>query len=428
MMYSNHLKNLGGLINNYRSSDGIVNSLVFVTIGTFVSTILTFVFNLYAGNVLSPDEYGKFNLVQSLSLFIYLPMLLGLNTSLAKYLSEKSSRDRMEIISTTYVLIFMFTIISVAIYILSFNVVTGFFSLSGELYLLSILFAVSFVFYTIATYTLIGLLKLRLLSVYQMLYSFLILIILILILFALHINNYRLMVYPVIFAYAITGSMIYLKYILPFTGFIFHKDYAVILLRYGFYALIGQVTYSIYTNIDKIFIYKFLSGSDLGLYAAYTFSSISIGLIIINIINIVLFPNVSRSNNKKFIYGRINSILPLLTVISFLFVFSIESLLIKFFWTRYVFDLTLIILFAMASVLIVVNGIYTWLLNATGIMGVKITSFNSILIAIASFSLNLVLIPLIGIKGAVLSLIICYLLSIIYMRVKSIRVFNTVDL
>lgn len=427
-MYSYPFNNIKGLLNSYRSSDSIVNSLVLVAAGTLASTALTLVFNLYAGNILSPEEYGKFNVVQSMSLFIYIPMLLGLNTSLVKYLSEKSDSDRMAIISTTYVLVFTFTVISVAIYIISFNVVVRYLSLSRELFLLSVLFAACFVFYTITTYTLMGLLKLKLLSVYQLLYSLLILAILLLILFTFHINDYTLMVYPIILAYGITGSLIFLKYILPFTCFIFHKGYAIILLRYGFYALVGQTTYSIYTNIDKILIYKFLSGADLGLYAAYAFSSISIGLILINIINIVLFPNVSRSSNKKMIYDRVNSLLPLLMVISFLFIFSVESLLLKFFWARYAFDLTLIILFAMASILIVANGIYTWLLNATGIMGIKITSLNSILIAIASFSLNIALIPLIGIHGAVLSLIICYLLSILYMRVKCTRVFSTVDL
>jgi O-antigen/teichoic acid export membrane protein len=50
-------------------------------------------------------------------------------------------------------------------------------------------------------------------------------------------------------------------------------------------------------------------------------------------------------------------------------------------------------------------------MNAVGRKGIRLTSFAAIIIALANIFLNILLIPLIGIKGAIIATIISYILS-----------------
>ena len=68
--------------------------------------------------------------------------------------------------------------------------------------------------------------------------------------------------------------------------------------------------------------------------------------------------------------------------------------------------------FSIASILIVIDGLYAWLLQAIGLLGAKITSFTAILVALVNTGFNFILIPKFGITGAINSLVLSYVISI----------------
>jgi len=57
-------------------------------------------------------------------------------------------------------------------------------------------------------------------------------------------------------------------------------------------------------------------------------------------------------------------------------------------------------------------------MNAVGRKGIRLTSLAAIVITLANISLNILLIPLMGIKGAIIATIISYFLSFIIILSK----------
>jgi O-antigen/teichoic acid export membrane protein len=82
-------------------------------------------------------------------------MLMGFHASLVKYNAEKKNHERQQsIISTTYLLVSAFTVISVLIYLIFSSQISKTLSISEGLYYYSILYAVLYLVYTITTETL----------------------------------------------------------------------------------------------------------------------------------------------------------------------------------------------------------------------------------------------------------------------------------
>src|SRR5690606_33142482 len=109
-----------------------IKNVSYVGIGTIIASIFSFSFNILAGRVLGPAEYGAFTLVQSIGMFLYIPMLLGFHTALVKYNSEKIDYFRQRnIISTTYIIVFLFTSVSILFYMVLYKEIITIFSISS---------------------------------------------------------------------------------------------------------------------------------------------------------------------------------------------------------------------------------------------------------------------------------------------------------
>ena len=94
-----------------------IKNLSYVGIGTVIASVFSFTYNVLAGRWLGPSEYGTFTLVQSVAMFLYIPMLLGFHTAMIKYNAEKDDILRQRcIISTTYILVLLFTVVSLLAY------------------------------------------------------------------------------------------------------------------------------------------------------------------------------------------------------------------------------------------------------------------------------------------------------------------------
>ena len=59
-----------------------IKNLSYVGIGTIIASIFSFSYNILAGRWLGPSEYGTFTLIQSVAMFLYIPMLLGFHTAM----------------------------------------------------------------------------------------------------------------------------------------------------------------------------------------------------------------------------------------------------------------------------------------------------------------------------------------------------------
>lgn len=422
-----------GIFHEKMSEDvkNFFKDLSYVGLGTIIATIFSFTFNILGGRILEPSGYGKFALVQSIAMFLYIPMLLGLATALVKYNAEKEDYNRQRsIISTTYMLVFIFTIISIFIYHLFSSQISEIFLISKEIFYLAVFFAVLFVFHALTTNTIGSLHKMRMLSVLQPIHNA-VLLAFFLVFILLNFVSFKSMVFSVYLAYGIIGGVILMslhKYLI----FEFNKPWAKILTRYSRFAVLGGISFMLYTNIDKILINKYMLLGDVGLYNAYYYASINVISLFSGIFITVFFPTVSKYKDKTPIFKRVNKFIPFLIVFGLPFILLSEYLILKLFGEKYPINILLMLLFAITSLLVAWYGIYAWLFNSEGEKGVKITLSGTGTIAITNIILNIYLIPRIGLYGAIGSTAIAYCIGmcVIYARRGNIlqhRINNDMD-
>jgi O-antigen/teichoic acid export membrane protein len=399
-------------------------NLSYVGLGTIIGTIFSFTFNILAGRILGPSGYGEFTLVQSVAMFLYIPMVMGFGTAMVKYNAEKEDYNRQHtIISTTYILVFVFTIVSIISYYLFQSQILNLFSVSREIFYLSVVFAVLFVFYTLTTSTLRGLHEMKKYAIFQPIYGVILLSAFLVFIF-LNFLSFKSMVFSMCLAYGITGGVI-LAFLRKYLRFEFDKNWANRLTRYGSYAIIGGVSSAFYLNIDKILINKYMAIVDVGIYRAYSYSFITIIMLFIGVFVAVFFPVASKHENKGSIFKRINKIIPYIIILGLPLMIGSGFIILKLYGGEYPFDMKLALLFAIAGICISIDSIYGWLMNAVGRQGAKITSFAAIILALANIFLNVWLIPLIGIEGAIIATIVSYILSICIVLSKRKYFYNS---
>ena len=417
--YKSFLQNLVSLI--YRrifheeiSADvnAFLKNLLIIGIGTAISTLCSTIFTILGGRLLGPEEYGKFVLIQSVAMFLYVPMLLGFSTAMLRYTSEKDDYKRQSnIIITTLILVLLLTVASIMVYLIFASPLSRLFGISTDLFYLAITFAGLFVFYILTTSALRGLNRMRAYSVFQIIYGSIILLSFL----AFILNrqlSFKIMIYPTLLAYSIIIILIFVLFMRKLARWKFDISLARMLGKYSIFTAIGSLSFTFYSNIDRIMIGRYMTVTDVGIYGAYYAASISVAGLFWGMFNLVYFPTISSYKNKSPIFHKINKFIPYLVCLGIPCVLICEYIVLKLYGNQYSIDIFWMIYFAIASICIVIEGVYSWLLSAIGLRGAKISSFTAIVIAVVNVGLNFILIPKYGIAGAIICLIISYIVSI----------------
>ncbi|SES77379.1 Membrane protein involved in the export of O-antigen and teichoic acid [Methanococcoides vulcani] len=377
-----------------------LENMLYVATGTILATGFSFIFNVLAGRILGPTEYGKYVLVNSVAMLLYIPMLFGISTAMVKYNSEKGDFFRQKsIISTSYILVLIFTIASTLIYLEFSSELSQIFSISVDFLYLSIVFAFVFVFHTLTINTLRSLHKMKIFSLLRFAYGFLLLGVFMLLIFGNYFS-FKSMLISTYLSYVVT-SLLILVLIYKYVRLNFNKFWAKKIIKYSAFDIFSCVSFVLYTNIDKILINRYMLVEDIGLYNAYIFSSINVLGLFSGILITVLFPTISKYNDKRSILKKIKKIIPFIILFGLPFSAIAQYIILNLYGDNYPINLSLVLIFAITSVLFVVYDIYIWTFNSIGIEGVKLTMSGSVTIAIANIFLNLYLIPNFGLHGAI---------------------------
>jgi Membrane protein involved in the export of O-antigen and teichoic acid len=388
-----------------------IKNVSYVATGSLIAAGLMFAFNILAGRILGPSEYGKFTLINSIAMFLYIPMIFGMSTAMVKYSAEKRDFLRQQkIISTSYIYIIVFCLISTSIYLMFSSKIAPYFSVSVEQFHLAVIFAILFASYTLTTNTLRGLHEMKMYSIIQPIYGIIPLIVL-LTLLSIDYISYESVVFSMYFAYGIV-SVVIIVMIRKYLTLGLDKSWAKILIKYSTLNIFSSVSYMLYTNIDKILINKYMTVNDVGLYNAYSFSSISVMAIFSGILTTVLFPTISKYENKEETILNVNKYIPYLIFFGFILINVSQYIIISLYGNKYPIDLSLMLLFSIASVLSAIYEIYSWIFNSIGLKGVRITMKGTVTVAIINILLNLYLIPHFGLCGAISATAIAYSIAI----------------
>ncbi|MCQ6963410.1 oligosaccharide flippase family protein [Methanolobus chelungpuianus] len=409
----------GYLFHDRLSNDGfeILKNIIHVGVGTVIGSFLIVIFNILVGRMLGPEGYGQITLIDSIAMFLCPPMLLGVNTAMVKYNSEKLDFPRQQkIVSTSYILVFILSCLSLIFYILLADIIRSIFSVPPYIYYLSIIFSILYILHSLTTNTLQSLHKMNMLSISKLLYG---LVLLSSALIFMHFNS--LSVLSIITCLYLSYASVILLTLLStykLLRFKFDLKWAKTLFHYGTFSVFSNISYILYTNIDKILINKYMLVSDVGLYTAYYRSSISIIALISGILVTVLFPVMSKYENKSVILQRLNYFMPYLLIFGFLFSLISEYLIINLYGQDYQLKLSLVLLFAITAAIFSCYNLYTWIFNSVGIKGVKLTMLGTGSIAVANILLDIILIPMFGLLGAIGATALAYCIGIFIIIIR----------
>jgi len=390
-----------------------LKNVLYVSIGSIISAVFVIIFTILGGRILGPVEYGKFSLIQTVASFLLIPMLLGFATAMLKYSSEKNDFQRQSaIIITTSTLVLLLTTVCIFIFIIFTPWLSKLFAIPPEFFHLAIIFAGIWVFYTIVTSALRGLNMMKEYSIFQIVYGSILLLS-----FFIFIIDKRLtfgtMLYSMLITYFICTLTIIVMNMHKFTRWNFERSLVGLLSKYALISCIGGISATLYFNVDTIMISRYLNIKDVGIYNAYTTISIGGACLLFSMFIAVFFPTISRYEKKGIIFKRTNKIIPYIIIFGVPFMIVCEFISLKFYGNKYPIDWIWVILASIASIGVIIEGLYSWILNSVGSSGAKISAFCAICIAVTNIGLNILLIPLINIAGGLLSTIISFIIGIL---------------
>ena len=281
------------------------------------------------------------------------------------------------------------------------------FSIPQTLFNLSLLLFIFTIFHSFATSSLYGLLEMKAAGLFQVIYGAILLSAFAFFVFAIKFISFQAAVFSMIIGYLIvTGIIFFMKR--RYISLKLNREMASKLLRYSSYAVIGAICSVATVQLGKILINKYMGVADVGIYNAYFVASIGVASFFMLPLAEVLFPTASRYKNKEAIFRRFNKVIPYIVIIGLPSIILAQYVILALYGEEYPFDLRLAVLFGIADLGVSLYLIYGRLMNSSGVKGVKVTSLATVVMALIIIPLTMVLIPLMGITGAVIPLIVAY--------------------
>lgn len=403
---------------------GFLRNLSWVSVGGIISAAILFAANALIGRFLGPGEYGKFQVVLSIAQVLMIPMLFGFNTASTRYLSGGSPEAQERIRSTALSFVVLLTgIFSAGFFFAS----RFFFREESETVMFGILFAAFFSFFFLFRSFLQGYQKMKLLSLADTAYSLVVLAGVTLAIFFLpQRNTFDFIAISFLAGYAvfIGFAAVSLFGVFSRAGQWFHETEFRLLFRYGLLATAGSVSGALLGSVDRLILAYAVGDEAVGIYAVYALVSVTLFSQLVQIFVTALFPALSAAQEKHTLVKKIGR----LSLMSFLAVFfgsiPLMFLLLSLFGSSYPLSLTLILFFSLYSGLSVAYQIKMWFLNAEGPLGVRATVIGVFSCGILNLALNLLLIPLYSVEGAVFSLLISSTVLNRYFSLKMSSIFS----
>jgi O-antigen/teichoic acid export membrane protein len=386
-------------------------NLFYIAFGYSVAAMCVFVFQIMSGRVLGPEEYGKYAVVDSITMFLHVPMILGLSTAAIKYCAgTKDEAEHKKIISSSFWLVSLSSLVSTIIFIVFYRQLSKIFSVSPTLFLFSIVFAAFYTTYTLSTNILRGLNQMKKMAILRGIYGLAILVSLF-IFILLRIDYFGSIIFSISLAYIIISILTVIS-IRKYISFKINIEWTKKLFHYGNYAILGNICLAFLPSFNDLVINKNLSIAKVGIYNAYYFSSVGIVIFLMSNFITVFFPMASAHTKKGTILKKINKLSSFIFLIGLPISFVVEWLILSLYGNKYPMYIMLMVLFAMTNVFIAIYQLYNWIFYSEGLRGAKLATIASMVTALTNVFLAVYLTPIWGLYGATFSIGFSYLVGI----------------
>lgn len=395
-----------------RDAANLLKGTSYVAIGTLSGALLTLAFNILGARILGPENFGNLALIGTIGTILQLSMGISL-IPMIKYASgARNNNEQALIISTAYIQMAFLTVASVVVYVLLSSPLSYVFGTSVTLYLFALMYAVALMFFGFTINSLRIFFKMKTYALLNVAQSAIVLIVF-LSFISSDVRSWQSAAYSLIISYVVI-SFISLVYLRKYMTLRLDRFWSKRILRYVRFALPGTVAVA-FLGVDKILINILRSTADVGIYNAYFLTSLSIASMLWGIINVAFFPYASKSNDRAAILVKINKAAPYLAVSLVPLFMLLGRIVFILYGRQYSFSWELAFFFALAATSVFFYGCYSWLMASEGTRGAKVNAFSSIIALVVLVGFDVVLIPLIGILGAAITLILTYLTATFYL-------------
>jgi len=375
-------------------------------------------------NYLTPEDYGLWNYVNSLVIFLFAISTLNLNTFILKYyFLEKNLLSQKKLLGNIFSFVILFNTIILFILLYYGETITSFYNISVDFYPFIFIAIIAnflnvFSIFPLALFRINGKAKeYMLLNVSKVIlqYSFTLYFLIILhldvlgLFYSLLITN---IIYVCIYLYILHSNI---KINIDF-------NQLKVALKFSLPLVPGTISYIIMSVSDRIILEQYVSLFELGIYSlAYT---IGFGL---NIIALSLYktyePTIFKKYKNKDFYSTFHKI-NVLNILSI----SIFALAISLFSKELIYYMSSESFFAANNIVHIIvisalfNGVYLlYGTLLTSFLHTKIVALFVVFSSIINILLNLYFVPIFGIYAAAYSTLISYLIMLIlsmYMSYK----------
>jgi O-antigen/teichoic acid export membrane protein len=381
---------------------------LFLFVERVYRTILGITVGILLARYLGPSGFGKYNLALSIAFIVSTFTALGLQQIVIKDLVE-SKKDKNNILGSSFYLIFFLNIL---VFTISFLIFINF-QFKDGLYSLILVFLFSNIFlsfkviehyfssqvlskYTVYTnlivLTTVNIAKLTL--IYYKSSLFLIALITIFETFFCAIGLF--------FFYLVKGKSSIAKWS-------FNPAIAKSLIKRSFPLLLAAATTSLYMKIDQIMIAMYINDYSVGIYAAAT--KLSEGWYFISmIVTASFFPAIinAKNNIREQYLSRLQSLYTFLVFIAFLIAVLVsvfgQKIIIILYGIEYKDAAIILAIHIWSGIFVFMGSVFTKYLVAENLT--KIAFYRMFMGLILNIILNIILIPMAGLIGAAIALLI----------------------
>ena len=152
----------------------------------------------------------------------------------------------------------------------------------------------------------------------------------------------------------------------------------------------------------------------VGIYGVYYYASFAVIGLFSGVFITVFFPVASKTSDKKLLYSKLTKTIHYLLILAILGVMIGEVIILQFLGKEYPQNFLLMVLFAITAVLATWYSILAWFFSSDGINGARLTVSGTIIIAIANIVLNIILIPQIGLWGAIGASTVAFIIGLCF--------------
>jgi len=333
----------------------IVN-LFWSTFGGGLAALIVLGVNVFAGRLMGPTEYGKYNLVLVVVNYLLVPIYFGLDIATIRAIAKsKDKKEASKNISSAAPFIFCSLVVVLSISLIFRRLFAGLFSTEVSLINYALIFTIFMVFKNILDGYIRGIHSFK----YQFIGRIIETCLIVSSFFLLFVFLKKDIYTSYLIVLASGASAIAIFYLIRLRSYFGKFNFQTLrnLLSHGKYFVINSALLTVFLSLDKLVINKYLDPFELGLYGAYYTASFTLITQLSQMFNNVFFPSVAK-NLSRAIFTKIEKLFLIGFAPMFIAVTLIVFVLVKLFGSKYGLYWSYVLIFGFMGTIQVAITVY----------------------------------------------------------------------